>query len=234
VSSSQTGSAVCTVVLVHSPLVGALTWAATAAELERHGLTTVVADLAGASDHAAIVGAVTTSVTQTAPHSMEPIVLVGHSGAGRHLPGVAAVQPGTALLIYVDAALASPGRSWFDDAPPELASTLRGLADDRGRLPPWSEWFPADALASLLPEPDLRRRFVAGLPRLPLSYFAEPAPPARWTGPEVYIQLSDAYRAEAARLASEGVPVIARPSDHLAMLTDPAMVAAAIRTAIAT
>ena len=229
--SSHTGRAVCTVVLVHSPLVGALTWADTATELEGQGLTTVVVDLAGANDHAAIER----TVTAASRHKVRtPIVLVGHSGAGRHLPGLAVAQPDTALLVHVDASLAAPGRSWFDDAPPDLARTLRGLADDGGRLPPWNEWFPADALAGLLPDPDLRRRFVAGLPRLPLSYFAEPAPAATWTGPAVYIQLSDAYRDEADRLAAAGVPVIGRPSHHLAMLTDPAMVADAIRTAIAT
>jgi hypothetical protein len=228
--SSQPGRAVCTVVLVHSPLVGALTWAATGAELERQGLTTVVPDLAGAADHAAIERA----VSATAPPNKEPIVLVGHSGAGRHLPGLAATRPECALLVYVDAALAAPGRSWFDDAPPDLVRTLRDLAGEDGWLPPWHEWFPPGAIDGLLPDPDLRRQFIAGLPRLPLSYFAEPAPPATWAGPQVYIRLSDAYQDEAQAMASSGAPVIVRPSHHLAMLTDPVIVADAIRTAIAT
>ena len=227
---------VCTAVLVHSPMVGALTWTATAEELNRHGVATVVPDLAGADDHDGIVRAVATALRHTALRNKvaTPIVLIGHSGAGRHLPGLASAVPGVALLVYVDAALATPGRSWFDDVPAERAATLRELADGQGRLPPWSEWFPPGALDALLPERGLRERFLAGVPRLPLSYFTEPAPPATWSGPQVYLRLSEAYLDEARTMRTDGVPVLTLPSHHLAMLTDPAAVAGAILRCLAT
>jgi hypothetical protein len=75
---------------------------------------------------------------------------------------------------------------------------------------------------------------VADLPRLPLSYFAEPAEDATWDGPQVYLQLSGAYDGEADRMRTAGVPVVARRSHHLAMLTDPVMVADALRACLAT
>ena len=123
-----------------------------------------------------------------------PIVLVGHSGAGRHLPGLAAAVPGVALLVYVDAALATPGRSWFDDAPAERAAHAAGLADEaRAGCPRGRSGSPRARSRRCCPSPSLRARFLAGLPRLPLSYFTEPAPTAVWSGPQVYVRLSEAY-----------------------------------------
>ena len=87
---------VCTAVLVHSPMVGALTWTATAEELNRHGVATVVPDLAGADDHDGIVRAVATALRNQVAM---PIVLIGHSGAGRQLPGLASAVPGVASLV---------------------------------------------------------------------------------------------------------------------------------------
>lgn len=220
---------ICTAVLVHSPLVGPLTWQATAGLLDEAGIATVVVDLRGATQHAGIEACVVRDTAVAEP----PIVLVGHSGAGRHLPALAGAVPGVGLLVYVDAALSVPGRSWFDGAPPELAARLTEMVDADGVLPPWPEWFGPDAMAELLPDPGLRRRLVAESPRLPLSYFAEPAPPSSWSGPQVYLRLSDAYHAEAERMRATGTPVITRASHHLAMLTDPSMVADALRTCLA-
>jgi len=45
-------------VLLHSPLVGPLTWQAVAVELEAAGVPTVVPSLAGHSDDAGIIEAV--------------------------------------------------------------------------------------------------------------------------------------------------------------------------------
>jgi hypothetical protein len=61
--------------------------------------------------------------------------------------------------------------------------------------------------------------------------FEETHPPAPgWPdAPCAYLQLSDAYAAEAARAAELGWPVARLISHHLAPLTDPAGVAAAVR-----
>lgn len=218
----------CTLVLVHSPLVGALTWRATADRLEDLGCSAVVVDLQGANDGESITARVVSGTADTP----RPTVLVGHSGAGRYLPALADAVPGTELLVYVDAMLPEPGRSWLDDAPPELTARLRELAGADGVLPPWSDWFGPDALAEILPDPVMRERLRDESPRLPLDFFAEPAPLSVWSGPQVYVRLSDAYLAEAERMAAAGVPVLVRPSHHLAMLTDPAMVAEALLTSL--
>ncbi|GEM_PF-396881 len=219
-------------VLLHSPLVGPLTWQAVAVELEAAGVPTVVPSLAGHSDDAGIIEAVVAQLA--ADRAATPIVLVGHSGAGPLLPAIAdavtAVNAGTVeALIYVDAGLPRPGRSWFDDAPSDLAGHLREIVSNDDLLPPWHEWFGADTLAELLPDSALRRGFTAELPRLPLAYFTEPAPAATWSGASGYLLLSEAYRDDAERMRHAGVPVVTYLSDHLAMLTQPAAVATALR-----
>jgi len=99
------------------------------------------------------------------------VVLIGHSGAGALLPAAAeAAGMPVAAAVFVYAILPHPGASWFDTAPPVLREQLHGLARD-GQLPAWHHWFPPDALTELVPEEDLRRRFIAELPRLPLAYF---------------------------------------------------------------
>ncbi len=155
------------------------------------------------------------------------MVLVGHSGAGALLPAVAAALPGRVrAALFVDALLPHPGRSWFDTAAPELREQLRSLARE-GRLPPWHEWFPAGAVAGLLPDATVRERFLAEVPELPLAYFEERAPevpdwsPARCG----YVRLSEAYDREAGDAAALGWPVYREDADHLAMLTRPAAVA---------
>jgi hypothetical protein len=44
----------------------------------------------------------------------------------------------------------------METAPPELADQLRAMATD-GWLPPWSDWWGADDLTELLPDPGALR-----------------------------------------------------------------------------
>ncbi|MDQ0378332.1 alpha/beta hydrolase [Amycolatopsis thermophila] len=206
-------------VLVHSPLVGPATWQGVAAELRARGHRVATPSLLGAFDgdgpyYPKLAGAV-----------REPGVLVVHSGAGALVPGIAA-RTGAPRAVFVDALLPRPGRSWFDTAPPELGDRLRELATG-GRLPPWHEWFPPGTIDELLPGRRIRDAFVAELPRVPLAYFTEPVPDAP-VPPGAYLQLSDAYDGEAREAAERGWPVERIGGHHLAPLTDPAVVAAAL------
>jgi hypothetical protein len=72
----------------------------------------------------------------------------------------------------------------------ELLHATRG-----DRLPPWNEWFSPDVLSELLPEADMRGRFVNELPKLPVAYFEEPAPSVdAWPPPHCgYLRLSEGY-----------------------------------------
>lgn len=98
---------------------------------------------------------------------------------------------------------------------------LRNLATD-GWFPPWDQWFPPGTLDLLLPDPDLRARFVAELPRLPVAYFEERAPVVRDQARQhAYLQLTEAYQDVADEAERRGWPTMREAVDHLATLTRP-------------
>lgn len=220
-----------TFALVHSPLVGPTTWRAVAGLLRAAVESVVIPELAPdvfaePPFLPAIQRAFAAGVDAAAAEG--PVVLTGHSGAGPLLPGIAVtMHTPVRAVVYVDAMLPEPGRSWFDRASDELEQHVRGLAR-HGLLPPWDEWFERGAVEDLIPRPELLARFRAELPRVPLSYFAEPAPDASWAGPSAYLLLSDAYRGEAAQARRDGWPVSEVPGHHLSMLTEPRSVADAL------
>ncbi|MGH8825686.1 MAG: alpha/beta hydrolase [Jiangellaceae bacterium] len=220
-----------TLALVHSPLVGPATWRAAAEVLRDEGEVVVVPDLThSVLADPPVLPAVQRAVGDAvdAARSEDPVTLVGHSGAGPLLPGIADLTAARVRgLVYVDSLLPQPGVSWFDRAPDDLADHLRRLTRG-GVLPPWDEWFEAGAVVELLPDPDVRSRFVAELPHLPLAYFDEATPASVWNGPSGYLLLSEAYEDDAAEARRRGWPVLERRGHHLSMLTDPATAAAAI------
>jgi pimeloyl-ACP methyl ester carboxylesterase len=203
-----------TVVLLHSPLVGPLTWQAVARRLRANGRDVIVPDLseavrAGPPHEPALVSAVAEAVGDG------PFVLVGHSAAGPLLPTIGD-RIGAEALVYVDARLAHRRRPELDD-----------LARD-GMLPPWNEWFPAADLAAILPDPALRNAFVSELRPVPLSLYDPPPHPPAWRGTAGYLLLSEAYRPIAEEAAAAGQTVVEALDHHLAMLTAPDAVTAAL------
>ena len=106
-----------TYVLLHSPLVGPLTWSRVAEELRRRGegvvLPTLTTDLTGEQpywrQHVAQVARAVEDVGD------QPLVLVGHSGAGPLLPAVAAALDGPiSTYLFVDCDLPQDGASRLD------------------------------------------------------------------------------------------------------------------------
>lgn len=155
-------------------------------------------------------------------------IIVVHSGAGGLVPAIVeAMIPRPAAVIFVDAILPHPGQSWLQTAPASLAHRLGGLEVD-GVLPPWNTWFQEDPIVQLIPDIDERASFVAELPRVALAYFAAPAPTdAGWESiPKAYLQLSDAYDAEAREARRRSWRVDCAGLHHLAMVTAPDRVAA--------
>jgi len=220
-------------VLIHSPLVGPLTWRDCATELGNLGYRSIVPTLAGVIDAGPpwipkLAARIVRSIRDE--HAAGGVVLVLHSGAGSLVPAATRRLGARARgAVFVDAGLPRPGQSALDTAPAAFRERLLELGSD-GMLPPWNEWFPPEAIASHLPDPDLHARFVAELPQLPLAYFQEPAPEVRgWDLlPCGYVQLSDAYADAARDAAARGWPVLQHASDHLAMLTQPEAVARTI------
>lgn len=218
-------------VLVHSPLVGPGSWRPVAGILAGCGYDIAIPDLtgtvaAGPPYFSRQAGAIAAS----ASGSPGPVVLIGHSGAGPLLAHAAGLVAGVRGFIFVDAGLPTPGQSWMDTIPAELAAQLRGMSDSEGWLPPWSQWWGEDELAELLPDADTRRRFAAGCPRLPLAMFQEVHPPSPgWPpAPGAYLLLSEAYQQEAERARGLGWPVSKLASHHLGLLTDPGRVAGSL------
>ncbi|CAM04539.1 hypothetical protein A8924_5681 [Saccharopolyspora erythraea NRRL 2338] len=219
-----------TVVLVHSPLVGPSCRQRPAEELRARGHAVVVPPLTEVFEAAGpfyprLVAAVAERI-----EGPEPVVLAGHSGAGALLPAVVDATPAPVVAsVFVDALLPHPGRSWFDTVPAQTREELRGMAVD-GVLPAWDEWFPPGTVERLVPAPGMRARFSAELPRPPLSYFEEPAPraPEPDPGSTAYLRLSAAYADAADQAAELGWRVAARDAHHLALMTAPAEIGAAI------
>ncbi|MFI7283415.1 hypothetical protein ACIBOV_24445 [Micromonospora chersina] len=241
-----------TMLLVHSPLLTRATWGALRPHLEAAGWRVAEPDLRplveAPSFHAAVCTAAVASVAPGAP-----TVVVGHSRAGPYLPGITdAVGSDRLDVVFLDARLPHPGTSWVGSLPPERATWLREMAVS-GRLPTWDTWFPASSIDDLLPDPDQRRKVLHGLPELPWKVVSEvlPAPGEAWNsarhggqgarrpaegqvaqpdpherveGGAVYLQLSAAYQSTAEQAEECGYRVRRRDADHLAMVTQPAMV----------
>jgi hypothetical protein len=220
-------------VLVHSPLVVPLTWRAVAERFTRGGWPVVVPDLraglTGSGPYHPRLARLVHESTAAVARPGAQLVLVGHSGAGPLLPGIAATSPVPVwALVYVDAGLPHPGRTWSETAPAALVDKLRAMVVD-GRLPPWHEWFPPEVLPRLLTDDGVRGAFTAEIGRLPQAYFEEPVPAATWSGPAGYLLLSEGYRDDATRAAGLRMPVVEHPSHHLAMAADPDGVTTALR-----
>jgi hypothetical protein len=163
------------------------------------------------------------------------MALVVHSGAGPVVPAIVARAPhAVRAVVFVDATLPSPGRSWVETAPPELADRLRRLAGPDGVLPPWHEWFPAEAIAELVPDPQVRAAVTAETPRVPLAYLHETSPADdRWRHlPCGYVQLSAAYSDPAAEATRRGWTVVHHDGHHLSTVTEPAAVTTAVLSAL--
>jgi pimeloyl-ACP methyl ester carboxylesterase len=226
---------VTTLLFVHSPVAGPSTWIYTAEVLRQNGFSCFVPDLTGAATTAPPYYSKYASAAAAAVDTgVDSVVLVGHSAAGALLPAIAeAVGDRTTGAVFVDAMLPQPGRSWFDTAPPGLEAQLRGLAVD-GMLPPYHEWFPPGALADWVPDPQRRRRLIAEIPRMPVAYFDEPAPPTRFTESVAcaFVRLGAPFDAAADKAERLGWWVARRDWDHLRMLSDPHAVADLVVQAI--
>lgn len=214
-----------TFVLIHSPLVGALTWGPTALALRQQGHAAIVADLFDAPNpqlpywrqHAQSV----------AVRGAERPILVGHSGAGPLLPAIRKMlnRP-VGGYIFVDSDLPQDGASRLDlFASEEEAQQFRESAVD-GLLPVWT----ADDLREVIPNDPIRLQFAAELRPLPLAVYEEPLPV--FVGfpdaPAAYLHLSPAYDRSARRAQERGWGYLHRDGGHFLMLVQPDVVAAAL------
>ena len=214
---------------MHSPLVGPSTWRWVAQELRATSNDVLVPTISSA----ALRGgwrAVAQGIAEQVSGSTGA-VFVAHSGAGPLLPEIAqlsgAVVPS---FIFVDAGVASRSHP-TPLLPAAMLITMQAMAID-GQLPPWSEWFGPNAMQTLIASREMRRTVEEEIPRVPLAYFTDSVPLiASWpAGHNGYVQLSEAYDADAAAARDRGWPVVNLNGQHLDIVCRAAEVVAAIRT----
>jgi hypothetical protein len=217
-------------VLLHSPLLGPSGWRPVAGELARRGIAVEtpawpVLSSIGEDYYASLAGSMADTLD-----GGDPPTLVAHSGAGALMPALAGrLRTPAAGVIFADAILPHPGKSWLDTAPPEMRERLRAGAQ-MGDLPCWDAWWPPGSLARLVPDAAVLAQLTSELDPLPLAYFEAAAPTVGLDVPPAYLQLSGAYDEEARSAGRYGWPVVRLPLHHLAMLTHPTAVAAALES----
>jgi hypothetical protein len=215
--------------LMHSPFLGPPSWDAVSSALGGQGERSQLLDLRIAFQmERDFYGR---AAAMAAEQIRSPVTLVVHSGAGALVPQIVRSAAGLAeAVIFVDALLPHPRRSWFDTAPAVLAAHIRASARS-GLAPPWPRWLPNEALAQLLPDIATRETLIASAPALPLAYLEESAPESSaWPLPRGcgYLQLSSGYDAEATQARGLGWPVERFNGHHLSIMTEPDLIAAAI------
>lgn len=200
--------------LLASPLLGPAVWRSVAARLAQGGWHVVVA--AGAAGTA---DGVLRSFLDGLPED-RPLVLVPHSTAGLYAPALTASRD-VRGYVFVDARVPTrDGRVTL--ARPGSLEWLTSMADDDGKLPPWTQWWGAAEVDGLFPDAAVRDEVEREQPRLPLSYFTDTLPV--WSGwdsrPGAYLAFGETYQPQL-RDAAESTLI----GEHLHMLHDPGQVA---------
>lgn len=213
-------------VLVPSAALGPASWLPVARSAHAAGRDCVVPDLTHLTDRPGpywprLVDIVAEAIGQL--DEPGPIALALHSNAGVFAPVIATGCPRpVAAAVFVDAALpAEAGPT--PTAPASLVAHLTALADVRGRLPRWSDWWSADEVAALVPDREARDRVLSEQPRLPLAFYLASVPvPEPWTAvPCAYLRFSDAYLDEADIARGRGWPTEHLRGSHLHQVVDP-------------
>jgi Alpha/beta hydrolase family len=222
-------------VLLHSPLVGVASWGTLPEALGRGGVaaSAVVVDTDDRAPFAegyvrGAVAGVLGAVSQA-----DPIVLVGHSGAGPLLGAVgdglrAAGRP-VGGYLFCDAGLPEAGATRLGllaAEDPEMAAAFRAELERGGRFPTWSD----TDLEPVVPDPAARSALAGSLRPRGLAFFTEPLPAAAgWPDAACgYLRLSAVYDRWAEAAAARGWPTARLDAGHFHPLVDPDEVAAAL------
>jgi hypothetical protein len=216
-------------ILIHSPLVGPLTWSRVADEMRARSLKVLVPtleDSASSRDpfwkqHAASVARAVSPTPQDTP-----VLLVAHSGAGPLLPAIRRSIPNPVrAYVFVDAGIPRDGATRLElmkSEDPEWAGQFQSLLEQGGRFPDWS----FDDLQEIIPDEKLRRQMVSEIRPRGVSFFTEPIPV--FTGwpdaPCVYIRFSAPYDTSAAQAMASDWLVHDLDAGHFHMLVNPVAV----------
>ena len=217
-------------VLIHSPLVGPLTWSRVADEMKQRGLEVLVPTLKDSPDskepyweqHAESVS----QSVENIPKDI-PVTLVAHSGAGPLLPVIRQAIPNPVrAYVFVDAGIPRADASRLDLMKIEDSEWAAGFQEELERGGSFPNWT-ADDLREIIPDENLRGQLVAEIQPRSLDFFTEPIPVFDgWPdAPCVYIQFSPVYEKPAALARRSGWPTYEIKAGHFHMLVDAKKVA---------
>ncbi|AKU95735.1 salicylate esterase [Labilithrix luteola] len=140
-----------TIVLVGGSGLGPWAWQRVTPILNRHGFQTVTPQLRTTGEDRTPAKTVTlddwVEDLSAAVSGLADAILVAHSFAGYVAAALLERQPRSIRkLIFLDAVLPQPGRSWFDVMGPDVAGFMTSLASD-GATP----WFTREQLDQMYP-----------------------------------------------------------------------------------
>ena len=216
-------------VLIHSPLVGSLTWTLVADQMRHAGLDVYIPLLLDSSDSPEPFWKQNAeSVSQALAHipRNKVFTLVAHSGAGPLLPAIRQYLPNPVnAYVFVDAGIPRDGSSrldlmkWED---PEWAEQFQKQLERGEHFPNWS----LEDLRDVIPDESLRKQMVAEIRPRGLSFFTEPIPVfGGWPdAPGVYIRFNAPYDRPTTQARQAGWPTYELEAGHFHMLVDPAIV----------
>lgn len=224
-------------VLIHSPLVGGLTWTLVADQIRQRGLDVVVPLLLDSRNspepfwkqHA-------DSVTQALAQipKVNSLTLIAHSGAGPLLPVIRQSIPNSVnAYVFVDAGIPRDGATRLDLMRSEDPAWAKQFAEElkRGkRFPDWS----VDDLREVIPDESLREQMVSEIRPRGLAFFMEPIPVFDgWPdGPCIYIRFSAPYERSAQQAQQAGWRMYELEAGHFHMLVEPTAVTEMIVKAV--
>jgi hypothetical protein len=224
-------------VLIHSPLVGGLTWSLVAEQMRQHGLDVIVPLLNDFPDsnelywkqHAASVSLAFLDIPENVS-----VVLVAHSGAGPLLPVIREAIPNPVHgYVFVDAGLPQGNATRLDMMKSEdsnWAQEFQSYLESGGHFPNWT----SDDLLEIIPDNNIREQLVADLRPRALDFFTEPIPVFDgWPdAPCVYILFSSPYQQAKIKAKQRGWLTYQLESGHFHMLVEPGVVANLIVRAV--
>jgi hypothetical protein len=224
-------------VLIHSPLVGPLTWTQVADQMRQRGLEVLLPTLNDSTDsaepfwkhHAESVSQALMSIPETAL-----LTLVAHSGAGPLLPVIRqSISNPVKAYVFVDAGIPRNGATRLDlmrSEDPQWAAGFQQQLERGEHFPNWS----FDDLEEVIPNESLRQQMVDEIRARGLAFFVEPIPVFDgWPdAPCVYIQFSKPYEKPAAQARQAGWPTYELEAGHFHMLVDAATVTTMITDAV--
>ena len=224
-------------VLIHSPLVGPLTWRLVADQMRQRGLNVLVPILKDSPDskkpfwkqHAESVPQALAQIPKSTLFT-----LVAHSGAGPLLPAIRQYLPNPVnSYVFVDAGIPRDGSTRLDlmkSEDPEWAEQFQAELERGEHFPNWS----LEDLRDVIPDESLRKQTGAEIRPRGLSFFMETIPVfSGWPeAPCIYIRFSAPYESPATQARQAGWPTYELEAGHFHMLVDTATVTEMIVKAV--